>query len=139
MLLSGIFGKLRRPGSGQHLNMEIRYLFLKLSLRAGVIRPSQPFVSCFTAVKEATTEHKHIELKAATGEPVIRGTNVTVRGIAELWLEGAQPEEIQLHVPQVTLAQVFDALSYYNDHKEKIDSLIRANAIPKGLSGTSLS
>ena len=85
------------------------------------------------------TEHGYISRKASNGEPMIRDTGVTVRAIAELWLQGAQPEEIILHMPHLRLSQVFDALSYYNDNHEEIDRFIKANAIPEELSGTRLS
>lgn len=85
------------------------------------------------------TEHTYIALKPKTNEPIIKGTRVTVRAVAELWLMGAQPEEIILNIPHITLAQVFDALSYYEDHKEEVDSFIKNNNIPEKLSGTSLS
>lgn len=85
------------------------------------------------------TEHHYITKKEKTGEPIIKGTGITVRAIAEYWLTGSQPEEILLHLPHLTIAQVFDALSYYNDHKAEIDSFIAANAIPESLSGTRLS
>ncbi len=58
------------------------------------------------------------------GEPVIRGTRVAVRVIAQNWRAGLSPEEIQAEYPHLTLAQVFDALSYAEDHPEKIDALI---------------
>jgi uncharacterized protein (DUF433 family) len=83
-------------------------------------------------------EHRYIAKRESTGEPVIKGTGVTVRAIAELWLQGAQPEEILLHIPHLSLAQVFDALSYYNDHKAEVDTYINANRIPNELSDTRL-
>ena len=86
-----------------------------------------------------TTEHRYIGKKENTGEPIIKGTGTSVRAIAELWLQGAQPEEILLHIPHLSLAQVFDALSYYNDHKNEVDSFLRANQVPEELSGTRLS
>jgi len=84
-------------------------------------------------------DHAHITRKSVTDEPQIRGTGTSVRAIAELWLQGAQPEEIQLHLPHITIAQIFDALCYYNDNKDEMDSLIRLNAVPEELSGTRLS
>jgi uncharacterized protein (DUF433 family) len=33
---------------------------------------------------------------------------------------GLAPEEIPVHLPHLTLAQVFDALSYFSDHQEEI-------------------
>jgi uncharacterized protein (DUF433 family) len=90
-------------------------------------------------METAVTEHRYIAKKSPTGEPVVKETSVTVRAIAELWLQGAQPEEILLHIPHLSLAQVFDALSYYDDHKAEIDSFISANEVPDELSGTRLS
>ena len=83
-------------------------------------------------------DHAHIVRKAITDEPHIRGTGISVRAIAELWLQGAQPEEIQLHLPHITIAQIFDALCYYNDNKDEIDTFINVNAVPEELSGTRL-
>jgi hypothetical protein len=37
------------------------------------------------------------------------------------------PEEIPVHLPHVTLAQDFDALSYYSDHQEEINAHIERN------------
>ena len=67
------------------------------------------------------------------GEPIIRGTRVSVRAIAELWRMGITPEEILTHLPHLTLAQVFDALSYYADHQGTIDAAISQNAVPDDL------
>jgi hypothetical protein len=33
-------------------------------------------------------------------------------------------------MPHLTLAQVFDALSYYSDHQEEINAHIERNRIP---------
>jgi uncharacterized protein (DUF433 family) len=40
------------------------------------------------------------------------GTRTPVRAVVELWRLGVAPEEIPSHLPHLTLAQVFDALSY---------------------------
>jgi len=42
-------------------------------------------------------------------------------------------EEIPKHLPHLTLAQVFDALSYYSDHQDEIDARIEHNRIPEDL------
>ena len=65
------------------------------------------------------------------GEPIILGTKTPVRAIIELWRLGAHPEEILIHLPHLTLAQVFDALSYYADYKEEINSYIEQNRVPE--------
>ena len=40
------------------------------------------------------------------------------------------PEEIPGHLPHLTLAQVFDALSYHADHQAEIERYIEQNHIP---------
>lgn len=67
------------------------------------------------------------------GEPVIRGTKTPVRAIVELWRLGVTPDEIPVHLPHVTLAQVFDALRYYAENQQQINSYIRANQVPDAL------
>ena len=67
------------------------------------------------------------------GEPIIRETRTPVRAIVELWRMGTAPEEIPQHLPHLTLAQVFDALSYYSDHQTEINSYIEQNLIPDTL------
>ena len=67
------------------------------------------------------------------GEPIIRGTRTPVRAIVELWRLGVAPEEVPRRLPHLTLAQVFDALSYYSDHQEEIDGHIERNRIPDEL------
>jgi uncharacterized protein (DUF433 family) len=67
------------------------------------------------------------------GEPVIIGTKTPVRAIVELWRLGILPEEIPGHLPHITLAQVFDALSYYSDHQAEINDYIERNRVPEQL------
>ncbi|MGQ9491974.1 MAG: DUF433 domain-containing protein [Anaerolineae bacterium] len=67
------------------------------------------------------------------GEPVIRGTKTPVRAIVELWRLGVAPDEIPVHLPHITLAQVFDALRYYAENQQQINSYIRANLVPDAL------
>jgi uncharacterized protein (DUF433 family) len=69
------------------------------------------------------------------GEPVVAGTAVTVRAIAELWQQGMAPEEIPLHLPHLQTRQVFAALYYYLGHRQEIDAYIAANQIPEQWSG----
>ncbi|OGW20750.1 MAG: hypothetical protein A2X55_11205 [Nitrospirae bacterium GWB2_47_37] len=79
-----------------------------------------------------TTEYKHIVKDDALlgGEPVIKGTRTSVRAIVENWRLGLSPEEIVIHMPHLTLSQVFEALSYYSDHQEEINECIEKNQIP---------
>ena len=65
------------------------------------------------------------------GEPIIKGTRTPVRAIVEIWRLGTPPEEVTSHLPHLTLAQVFDALSYYNDHQDEINVHIERNRVPE--------
>ena len=67
------------------------------------------------------------------GVPIVKGTRTPIRAIAELWKFGVTPEEIVIRLPHVTLAQVFDALSYYQDHRNEIEQDILRNRIPDEL------
>ena len=67
------------------------------------------------------------------GEPIIKGTRTSVRAIVSLWQMGIMPEEILNHLPHLTLAQVFDALSFYLDHQAEIDDYIDRNRVPDDL------
>ena len=81
------------------------------------------------------TEHLYVvtDEKILSGEPTIKGTRTPVRAIVEIWRMGAPAEEIPQHLPHLTLAQVFNALSYYSDHQDEINAHIKRNRIPKDL------
>lgn len=67
------------------------------------------------------------------GEPIVTGTRTSVRAIVETWRLGTSPEEIPVHLPHLTLAQVFDALSFYLDHQAEINDSIERNHVPDSL------
>lgn len=83
----------------------------------------------------AATEHCYVvhDPQILGGEPIIRDTRTPVRAIVELWRMGVIPEEIPSHLPHLTLAQVFDALSYFSDHQGEIQSHIERNRVPDDL------
>ena len=53
-----------------------------------------------------------------------------VRAVAELWLLGVAPEEIPTRLSHLTLARVFDALSYSAGHQTEIQQYIDRNQVP---------
>jgi uncharacterized protein (DUF433 family) len=72
------------------------------------------------------TDHPHIVRIPGVqgGEPIVRGAYKTVRGIVELTRLGLLPEQIVAeHGPPLTLAHVYDALSYYYDHQEEMEQI----------------
>lgn len=64
----------------------------------------------------------------AGGEPVIAGTRVSVRAIIEYDRLYRDVERILRALPHLTREQIQDALAYYADHSEEIDSYIERNA-----------
>jgi len=78
------------------------------------------------------TQHRYIvsDDTILGGEPIIRGTRTPVRAIVETWRLGVAAEAIPQSLPHLTLAQVFDALSYYSDHQDEINAFIERNRIP---------
>ena len=82
-----------------------------------------------------TTKHRYIVRDDGIlgGEPIVTGTRTPVRAIVETWRLGVSPEEMLSHFPHLTLAQVFDALSYYADHQAEIQGYMRRNQVPDAL------
>jgi len=80
----------------------------------------------------SVTEHCYVvtDSEILGGEPIIKGTRTPVRAIVELWRAGTLPEQIPASLPHLTLAQVFDALSYYSDHQDQINAHIEQNGVP---------
>jgi len=77
------------------------------------------------------TEHPYVvkEDNMLRGEPIIKGTRTPVRAIVENWRLGYLPEQTVTELPHLTLAAVFDALSYYCDHRDEIDEYIERNRV----------
>ena len=79
-----------------------------------------------------TTGHRYVVSDPAIlgGEPIITGTRTPVRAIVELWRMGIPPEEIPHHLPHLSVAQVFDALSYFSDHGSEMARYFELNQVP---------
>lgn len=57
------------------------------------------------------------------GEPLVEGTRTAVRHIILLFQSGQDPEVIA-DEQRLSLAQVYDAISYFYDHEEEIKHYI---------------
>jgi uncharacterized protein (DUF433 family) len=70
----------------------------------------------------------HIESKpdACGGRPCVAGTRIRVQDLFS-WheTEGLSPDEIVSRFPQLTLADVYAALSYFWDHRDEIQRQIK--------------
>ncbi len=76
------------------------------------------------------TEHPHIVRIEGVhgGRPTIRGTGVSVQTIVEQMQLGRTPQQIVGDFDGVlTLAQAYDALSYYYEHENEIEQYIAEN------------
>ncbi len=81
------------------------------------------------------TEHLYVvrNKEILGGEPIIAGTRTPVRAVVEMWRIGYQPEEMPNGLPHLSQAAVFDALSYYCDHRDEINRHIERNRVPEEL------
>ncbi len=74
-----------------------------------------------------TVMNGHIEVDDR-GLARIAGSRMKViHLVMEKNVNGWGPEELQQSFPQLTLAQVYAALSYYHDHKPECDAQIDAS------------
>lgn len=74
--------------------------------------------------------HPHIVSDPAIcgGSPCLAGTRITVRTVVVYVLHhGVSPEDLLGYYPLVSLASIYDALSYYYDNRKEIDDEIAAN------------
>jgi uncharacterized protein (DUF433 family) len=77
------------------------------------------------------TEHPYIVRVAGVcdGRPLIKGTRISVRHIAQSYKAGDTVEEILQAHPHLKAAAVHDAISYYLDHQPEIEQEIRENRL----------
>lgn len=88
---------------------------------------------------KSKTAHPYIEKRRGYrgGRAIIAGTNFPVSSVANYILkQGILPEQLVRTFPHLTLAQVYDALSYYYDHQTEIDTEIEKNQSEDVLAAT---
>lgn len=107
----------------------------KLISLEGELHQLRDLVSAQLTSSTATdtpTSHRYITRVEGilSGEPIIAGTRTPVRAVVEHWKFGDSPETIVRKLPHLRLAQVFDALSYYDDHRDEIEQAIARNRVP---------
>lgn len=77
-------------------------------------------------VTELKTEHPHIVVIEKESGPtaVVKGTRTAVWLIVRQLRAGDTPESIARALPQLSEAAVYDAISYYHDHRADLDPII---------------
>jgi len=58
------------------------------------------------------------------GRTVVEGTRIGVHDVVGLMANGATIEDVLRSFPDLTKAQVYECLAYYEDHRTEIDALI---------------
>lgn len=82
-----------------------------------------------------TTRYITRDQNILRGEPIVVGSSTPVRTIVEMWRSGMPAEEIIEALPHLTLAQVFDALSFYQDNMAEVNRYIDQNRISEHMVG----
>ena len=65
------------------------------------------------------------------GRPIIKGTRILVKATVGYYKMGLSVEEILEGMPQLTPAQVYEALSYYHDHRANIEQDIEQSKVER--------
>jgi len=78
------------------------------------------------ALGSAEVTHPYVERREGVqgGRPVIKGSRFPVTSIVLNHRRGLSVDEILREFPHLTPAEVYDALSYYYDHRSEIDAEI---------------
>ena len=74
------------------------------------------------------TRHPYIAQRPGVqgAEPTVRGTRIPVRAIVQYVLrQGIAPEALIKEFSRLSLAAIYDALSFYYDHRILLDKLMR--------------
>jgi uncharacterized protein (DUF433 family) len=103
-------------------------------------RPDEIRPSLMTATITSYTAEDHMAVRRPAidgrvvrnpgilgGEPIVRGTRISVRSVVLASREYGAPEGVLQAYPQLTSSDVHDALTYYEAHKPEIDGYIQAN------------
>jgi len=59
-----------------------------------------------------------------SGRPIVKGTRIGVHDVAGMVLNGASVEDVVRSFPDLTKAQVYECMAYYEDHRGEMDLLI---------------
>lgn len=113
------------------VEIDVQQLYTDLSDIKEMLRKMQEAMGQLTEMASLHVKigHPHIlRIEGMCGgRPAIAGTRISVRTIVERIRLGDSPEQIVESYPPLTLAQVYDALSYYHEHRSEIEAEIAAN------------
>ena len=58
------------------------------------------------------------------GDTIVEGTRIGVHDVVGLIVNGSSIDDVVRSFPDLTRAQVYECLAYYEDHRAEIDSLV---------------
>ncbi len=58
------------------------------------------------------------------GNTIVEGTRIGVHDVVGLMVNGATADDVVRSFPDLSRAQVFECLAYYEDHRAEIDTLV---------------
>ena len=67
-----------------------------------------------------------------SGRTIIEGTRIGVHDVIALIVLGSSVDDVCRSFPNVTRAQVYECLAYYEDHRGEIDALVAEQMAPDG-------
>jgi uncharacterized protein (DUF433 family) len=71
--------------------------------------------------------------KVRGGNPIVEGTRIGVHDVVGLLQNGESVDSVTANCfPELTKAQVYECLAYYEDHRGEIDLLIARQMAPEG-------
>jgi len=59
-----------------------------------------------------------------SGRTIVEGTRIGVHDVVSLTVNGATVDDVVRSFPDLTRAQVYECLAYYEDHRGEIDLLV---------------
>jgi uncharacterized protein (DUF433 family) len=59
-----------------------------------------------------------------SGRTIVEGTRIAVHDIVAVVTSGASVDDVCRSYPDLTRAQVYESLAYYEDHRVEIDALV---------------
>ena len=85
------------------------------------------------ANSRVVTEYVYITRQSAVrgGNPIVAGTRIGVHDVVGLLQNGETVDSLVTQCfPQLTRAQVYECLAYYEDHRGEIDVLVARQMAP---------
>jgi uncharacterized protein (DUF433 family) len=64
------------------------------------------------------------------GNAIIEGTRIGVHDVVGLIVNGSSVDDVVRSFPELTRAQVYECLAYYEDHRAEIDTLVARQMSP---------